>query len=231
MMKKLILGLVALMALTFVACDENDDPTMMTVGFEDVQLDAAGLAQNDSISGSIESGALAVTCTWSSSDWGTFGSGFTVSNQTDTTNANWLNSFSCVAESGAENSAAYAVYYSSNDSLKFNTPVNMESIMLCNNAYAYVSMLKGDFFSAPYTTGDYFNLNLMLFDVEGSLLGSTDFKLADFTNGNEEIITQWTKLDLSTYKGVSYIKFAFDGSQSGTPTYFCLDNVSYYSAE
>lgn len=235
-MNKLILGVVALMALTFVACEDNDDPTMMTVGFEDVTLNTAGLAQNDSVSGSIKSGDLAVTCTWATS-WGyTMPSGFAVSNQTDTTNAGYMNPYSSIAQSGAKGSSTYAVYNSSADSIKFDTPVNMEDVMLCNNAYAYVSMLKGDLFAKKFEAGDYFKLILTLYGDDNISLGSEDFYLADFRDGNSLIIKEWTKLDLSTFKGVSYIKFNFESTDTGdygmnTPSYFCIDNISYYVAE
>jgi hypothetical protein len=237
MMKKLILGVVALMALTFVACDDNDDPTMMTVGFED----AAGLAQNDSTSGSIESDALAVTCTWSSSDWGTFGSGFSVSNHKDKTTTGYTNPYSCIAGSGAIASSNFATFNSSSDSVKFDSPVDMESVMLCNNTYAYLSMLNGDSFAKKFggtdgTDEDYFKLTVSLYDTDGTMLGDEDFYLADFRGDADYIVNEWTKLDLSTYKSVSYLKFSFESTDLSdwglnTPSYFCLDNVAYYAAE
>jgi hypothetical protein len=71
---------------------------------------------------------------------------------------------------------------------------------------------------------------------ETDSLGAKDFYLGDFRDGKEIIVNEWTELDLSTFDGVSYIKFAFDGTDLGsyglnTPSYFCLDNISYYAAE
>ncbi len=226
-MKKLILGLAALIALTFVACEEDDDAKLFTVDFEDVTLNDAGLAHNDSISGSISSGDVTLTTTWTSSDWGTFNSGFVVSNQTDTTNAGYMNPYSCIAEKGANGSATYAVFYSAADSILFNSPVNLESVMLCNNAYAYMSMLNGDYFTQAYTDGDYFKVVLDFYNNSGASQGSTSFSLAS----NSSLINEWTELDLSTFKGISYIKFSFESSQTGTPLYFCIDDIKYYEAE
>lgn len=241
-MKKLVLGLVALMALTFVACDDSDDPTMFTVGFEDVTLDASGLAQNDSVSGSIASGDLSVTCSWSTSAWGTYGSGFSVTDHDNDTTAGYMNPYSCIAKSGAKGSTNFATFYSSGDSVKFNAAVDMESIMLCNNTYAYLSMRDGDAFAKKFggadgTDEDYFKLTIMLYGADNTMIGEEDFYLADFRGDADYIINEWTNLDLSTYKAVSYLKFDFESTDVSnwggynTPSYFCLDNISYYAAE
>ncbi len=235
-MKKLLFAFMALMAIAFVACEDDDNNSKTTVDFEDVTLNSNGLNVNDSISGSITSGDLAVTCTWTSSAWGTFGSGFFVSNQTDTANAGSTNAFSCVAQSGVNSSSNYAVFYSSTDSIKFSSPVDMESVMLCNNAYAYVSMKNGDSFAKKFEAGDYFYVTLTLYNESNTSLGTKDFYLGDFRDGKSTIVSDWTELDLSTFSGVSYIKFSFSSSDTGswginTPQYFCIDNISYYKAE
>ncbi len=235
-MKKLILGVVALMALTFTACEDDDDDNLLTVNFEDITLDASGLEQNDSISGSIASGDLNVTCTWSSSEWGTYGSGFSVSNHTNDTTAGFTNPYSCIAASGANSSENYATFNSSSDSIKFNSLVDLESVMLCNNTYAYLSMKDGDDYANEFATDDYFKLTLELYGVNGTKIGTEDFYLADFRDGKTDIVNEWTKLDLNTYKSVSYIKFSFESTDNGdwgmnTPAYFCIDNIAYYEAE
>lgn len=232
-MKKLILGLAALIALTFVACDESEDPTLFTIDFEDVALNDAGLNQNDSISGSMVSGEASFTTTWTTSEWGSFNSGFTISNQSDTITGDYTNAFSCFAGTGAEGSSNYAVYYSSNDSIKFNSPVDMESVMLCNNTYAALSMTNGDWSAKKFEDGDYFKLILSIYDESHTLLGDAEFYLADFRDGASLIVNEWTALDLSTFEDVSYIKFSFESTDNGdwginTPTYFCIDNIKYY---
>lgn len=237
-MKKLIFGLMAIVALTFVACDDSDDPSTLTVDFEDVTLNSAGLNVNDTVSGSIISGDASFTCTWTTSIYGTYGCGFTISNQTDTANAGMYNAFSCIAQSGANSSSSYAVFNSSTDSIKFNSPVDMESVMLCNNAYAYISMLNGDDFGRAFCTdsSDYFYVTLTLYNETNTFLGSDDFYLADFRDGKSTIVKDWEKMDLSGFNDVSYIKFSFSSSDTGdyginTPQYFCIDNISYYEAE
>lgn len=246
-MKKLILGLAALMALTFVACDENDDPTLVTVDFEDVALNAAGLQLNDSVSGSISSGDLSVSCTWTTSsyEWdgvtysSTTGGGFSISNNSDVTTPGYpSNMYSCFAGSGANGSEKFATAYGTSDSVKFNVPVDLESVMLCNNSYTGLSLTNGDAFARAFTSdsSDYFMLTLNMFDASDSKLGSEDFYLADFRDGKSIIVNEWTKLDLSTYKAVSYIKFELESTDVSlwgfnTPAYFCIDNIAYYTTE
>lgn len=234
-MKKLILGLAAFIALTFVACEEDESPILLTVDFEDVPLNSAGLAQNDSVSGSISLGELSLSCAWTTSEWGIYGWGFSISNHKDTSTVGYTNPYSCIAASGAASSEKFASFYGSKDSLKFDAPVDMESVMLCNNTYAYLSMKNGDSFAKKFEDGDYFKLTLILYS-ETERLGEADFYLADFRKGKELIVNEWTKLDLSTFKGVSHIKFAFESTDISdfgfnTPAYFCLDNVSFYKAQ
>lgn len=240
-MKQLILGLVALMALTFVACESDDDPTLFTVGFEDVTLDADDVQKGDTISGSIISANLAVSYGVSNYSGVHYYSGFTVSAQKDTLTAGYTNPYSCIAAEGAEGSTTFAVCYGNGDSIKFDTPVDMESVMLCNNTYAYLSMRDGDWVGKKFggidgTDEDYFMLTVELYDEAGDLLGEEDFYLADFRGAANYIIKDWTELDLSTYTSVSYLKFDYESTDIGTwgyntPTYFCIDNISYYSAE
>ena len=194
------------------------------------------MAYNDSVSGSIESGDVAVTTTWTSSEWGSFVSGFVVSNKDDVTTAGYMNPFSSFAAEGANGSEKFAVYNNSTDSVKFKAPVDLESIMICNNTYAALSMKNGDDYAKKFAAGDFFKLKVNVYSELNTKLGTETFFLADFQNGKSLIVSDWTKCDLSSYSGVSYLKFEFESSDNGdwgmnTPAYFCLDNISYYEAE
>lgn len=236
-MKKKIFVILfaAVLAAGFTACTPDETNTTAktkTITFENVTLNNLGLNNNDSVSGSIVSGDAAVTVTWEKSYGYNICSGFVVSNQTDTTNAGYTNPYSCVAQSGADGSSNYAVFNSSSDSVKFNSPVDLKSVMLCNNAYAYVSMQHGDAYAKKFESGDFFKVILTMYGEKNDSIGSQDFYLANFLNGNSTIVNTWTKLDLSTFANVSYIKFSFESSDTGdyginTPTYFCLDNIEY----
>lgn len=241
-MKKLILGLATLTAVLFTACEDNDDRTVLTVDFEDVTLNEAGLAQSDSVSGSIESGDATVSCSWSTSSYeydgvtytSTIVSGFSVTNHTDITTAGYTNMYSCYAGTGANASQQYVTYNSSSDSIKFQSPVDLESVMLCNNTYAYLAMKDGnDGYTGEtkFESGDNFYITLSFYDVTNNLIDTEDFYLADYSDGTNSIVSDWAKMDLSEYEDVSYIKFALTSTDPMTPSYFCLDNLSYYAAE
>ncbi len=239
-MKKLIFGAIAFLAMTFVACEEKgDDRDVITVDFEEVALNDAGLAQNDGKNGSITSEDVNVTISFDP----TYGTqyGFTVNNHVNVDTAGWSNSFSCFAGEGADKSDKFATYahnsYGSTvDSIKFTLPVDLESVMLCNGTYAALSMKKGDAYAKKFAVGDWFKTTFTMFDVDNDTIASKDFYLADFRDGKSLIVEDWTKFDLSAYEGVSYIKFAFDSSDKGasgmnTPAYFCIDNIAYYESK
>lgn len=233
-MKKLILGVATLMAVCFTSCEDSDNDNVYTETFDNITL-VNGLAQNDSTSGSIEADDLAITCAWSTSEWGTYGSGFSVSDHSDVTTAGYTNPYSCIAGSGAAASSNFAVCYGGSDSIKFNTPVDMESVMLCNNTYAYLSMLNGDAFAKKFNSDDedYFRLTLYIYGEANALLGTKDFYLADFRDDAAYIVNEWTKLDLDGFNDVSFITFSYESTDTSsyggynTPTYFCIDNIEY----
>lgn len=305
-MKKLILGMATLIALTFVACEEEIDSTLFSAGFdtnggsyissqiiedgdtivvpnnpekqnatfigwyyndsaynfstpvtediiltaqwtvtdgkmkiidfEGVSLDSTGSYALDTISSSIIANGSSLSYTASNYSGIFYYSGFTISNQDDITTAGYTNPYSCIASSGAYGSSNFAVYNKSRDSIKFNAPIELDNVMLCNNTYAALSMENGDFVAKKFEAGDYFKVFIKPHNAAGEKLGTEEFYLADFRDGKSIIVKEWTKFDLSTYKDVSYIKFGFESTDNGdygmnTPAYFCIDNISYYETE
>ena len=238
-MRKLIFAAIALLALTFVACEEKgEERNLITVDFEEITLNDAGLAQNDGKNGSITSEDVNVTISFDPA-YGTQ-YGFSVNNHTNVDTAGWKNPHSCIAGEGAEKSKNFATYahngFGAADSIEFTLPVDIESIMICNNTYAALSMKNGDNIAKKFVAGDFFKLKVNVYSKTNTKLGVETFFLADFTNGKSLIVSEWTKLDLSSYSGVSYLKFEFESSDNGdwgmnTPAYFCIDNISYYEAE
>jgi outer membrane murein-binding lipoprotein Lpp len=103
-----------------------------------------------------------------------------------------------------------------------------------NNTYAYFSMLTGDWVAKQfnYTDHDWFKLIVEGFDKGGTSTGTVEFYLADFrTPQSPGIITDWTRVDLSSLGGVNKIKFDMKSSDTGaygpnTPSYFCFDNLA-----
>lgn len=179
---------------------------------------------------------------------GTFYSGFTYSNRTDVTTAGFTNPNSAFAGSGAENSEQYAIFYNSNDSLSFDSPVVLINAQFTNNTYAGISMRDGDNFAKQFgsttnaagdndgTNGeDFFFVRFKGFN-NGIVTDSVDIYLADFRfsdNTQDYILKDWTTFDLSELGAITKVTFSFGSSDVGqyginTPTYFAMDNLSYY---
>ena len=155
---------------------------------------------------------------------------------TDKETAGFTNQYSVYADGGAENSTNFAVAYAPQyatpiTNITFDTIVDPQKIFITNSTYAYLDMKNGSTYSKALAEGDYLQLLIEGFDNSGNSTGKVEFYLADFQNGKTDIITQWTEVNLSSLKNVKKLEFKVIGSQSGTPTYFCMDNLEALKAE
>jgi hypothetical protein len=150
------------------------------------------------------------------------------SNQTDMNTADWTN-FSAYANlpdgGGFEDSQNYAVGYFW-DPLQLtltegNEDLQISGLYVCNHVwtYHYMNGSDGDG-SGTFETGDYYKL---IFTDNNE--NSVEFFLADFTGDNAYIIEDWTYVDLSELSG-SNISISYEASDSYTPAYFCMDNIT-----
>jgi hypothetical protein len=175
-----------------------------------------------------------VTFNLSVTDWGGFLSygGTAYSNQTDLTTASYTN-YSAYANpaGGANGSANYGVYYTGYgviDSIVFPEAANLQSIQIANHVWTYHYIMGSDGSgTGTFESGDYLTLILTAFDDTDETIGTIDIALADFTDGNSEVINNWTTIDLSSLENVAYIKFSISSNDSMCPTYFCLDDLTY----
>jgi len=163
-------------------------------------------------------------------------SGFAYSNMTDKETAGFTNQYSVYADGGAENSKNFAVAYAPQyatpiTNITFDTIVDPQKIFVTNSTYAYLDMKNGSTYSKALAEGDYLQLLIEGFDNSGNSTGKVEFYLANFQNGKTDIITQWTEVNLSSLKNVKKLEFKVIGSQSGTPTYFCMDNLEALKAK
>ena len=176
-----------------------------------------------------------ITFPLSSSYWGSemysYG-GMAYSNQTDVTTASYTN-YSAYASpaGGAESSQNYGVYYpgyGTSDSLLFSQAANLESVFIANHVWAYHYIMGTDGSgTGTFVAGDYLTLTIMAYNLSGEVVGTVEVKLADYTEGNTDVISNWTEIDLSSLENVSYIKFQISSNDTMCPTYFCIDNLSY----
>lgn len=162
-------------------------------------------------------------------------SGFAFSNHTDTTTAGYGNEFSAYPGSGADGSATYAIgYYSSYDltstQIDLGVPTNLAGlgVSVANTTLTALALQNGLFGARAFVAGDWLTLTITGYNGL-SETGSIDIYLADFRNGNSDILSDWAFVDLTDLQTADRITFTMDSSDSGafgvnTPTYFALDN-------
>ena len=172
--------------------------------------------------------------TWGQSS-GYWSAGWVYSNMTDSTTSGFTNQFSAKAGGGHPIGGANYAIGKSNSTIIFTQPSGF-SINITNTTYAANSMRDGDAFAKKFTNTDqdYFKLHIYGYS-NGSILDSTEFYLANFTNADSSldyIVTDWQYVELpsGTYDSVSFNLNSSDVGAFGmnTPNYFCIDNVGDY---
>lgn len=177
-------------------------------------------------------------------------SGFTYSNRTDTTTAEFTNQFSAYTGSGFGD-ANYGISYVPLDwmsgtydpipqSFSFSTLADVSGMYVTNTTYAALSMLDGDGFAKRFggesgDDPDFFKLIIDGFDETSTNTGTVEFFLADYRfadNSQDYLIDDWTFVDLSSLGDVASLSFSIDSTDAGdfginTPTYFALDSLEF----
>ncbi|RZL03139.1 MAG: DUF4465 domain-containing protein [Rubrivivax sp.] len=183
-----------------------------------------------------------------SPDFGSW-SGWTYSNETDTTTEGFENQYSVYGTGGQGQSSNFGLSYIGIDYLSgaYTTVANEASLAspstvagayFNNTTYAALSMKNGDGFAKRFggDTGhdaDYFKLIISGFDAAGHQTGSVDFYLADYRFADDSldyIVNAWTYVDLSSLGTVSKLSFDVASSDVGdyginTPAYFAIDQL------
>lgn len=170
--------------------------------------------------------------------------GWSVSNTSDTTTADFTNQYSAIT-GGANSGSQYGMYYEPfalAPSVDFGAPVTVQNASVTNATYPYLSMLNGDAFAKQFggPTGndpDWFLLTISGVDSSGGLLGSVDFYLADYRfadNAQDYIVAEWTTVDLTSLGVVYGLQFDLSSSDVGefgmnTPGYVAFDDLSHSS--
>jgi hypothetical protein len=180
------------------------------------------------------------------SAFGGYWSGFAISNLKDTLAEGYKNEGNAITGSGYDNSNNYGVAYSYGH-IKVNKDVM--GFYITNNTYAYYNMKKGDSFTRKFgdTTGtksslaqgsypDYLMVSFKGFKNGIKKDSVVNFYLADYRfadNSKDYIIKNWRWVDLSKIGSFDSLTFSFASSDTfggfgiNTPTYFCIDNLTY----
>ena len=175
--------------------------------------------------------------------------GFAISNVTDNTTPGYMNQYSAYPGSGADNSSAYAVAYSSPKFYSTSPEVSILSFDISNTTYAGLSMLDGDSFGKKFgedtnavgeidgTNGeDFFKVWVICSNLEEGFKDSLEFYLADyrFADDSEDyIIDSWETISLSDFSfNVTSVSMRFESSDIGefgmnTPAYVAIDNINW----
>jgi MYXO-CTERM domain-containing protein len=182
-----------------------------------------------------------------SADYGSW-TGWTYSNEKDTTTEGFGNQFSVYANGGQGGSSNFALSYVGIDYMTAQTVANIATLStpsivagayFNNTTYTALSMKNGDSFSKRFggasgNDADYFKLIISGIDAAGQKTGSVDFYLADYrfaNNSLDYIVNTWTYVDLSSLGAVAKLSFdvaSTDVSPYGinTPAYFAMDTLT-----
>lgn len=215
--------------------------TQTTATFEDISLDPESFLNNAGMAGGFENGNLYLPNNYHPS-WDGW-DGWAISNTTDTQTPGFMNQYSAISGSGAENSTTYAVTFVLEKSIIELTNDALggavEGFYVNNGTYPYLSMLEGDGFAKKFggesgDDPDYFLLTIKKY-YEGVLsTDSIDFYLADYRfadNAQDYIVSDWTYIDLTSFGNIDSLQMTLsstDNSNFGmnTPAYFCIDNFT-----
>lgn len=174
--------------------------------------------------------------------------GWTYSNEKDTTTEGFGNQYSVYANGGQGGSSNFALSYVGIDYTTSQTVATTATLAnsstvagayFNNSTYTALSMKNGDSFAKKFggasgNDADYFKLIISGIDAGGHKTGSVDFYLADYrfaNNSLDYIVNTWTYVDLSSLGAVSKLSFdvaSTDVSPYGinTPAYFAMDSLT-----
>lgn len=238
-MKKSYIFAIALIASSTVfAQDSNDSLT-----FESFDLETNQFYNGSDEAGSIVINDITLSNTYNS-NWSSW-NGFAISKVQDNLTAGFGNQYASFANSGADNSEKYAVFYL-NGMIEFNQYRHVNQLSVTNTTYAALSMRDGDSFTKAFgsplgidgtpdgTEGkDWLKLQIIGLDEDDFALTDTiEFYLADYRFDNDEddyIIDTWKEITLESFvaKKIKFVLSSSDNGQWGmnTPAYFALDNL------
>lgn len=108
-----------------------------------------------------------------------------------------------------------------------------ESMWVMNTTYVALTILEGNAFAGTPPLEDekgWLLLTVEGFNAAGRSTGKEKFYLADFREGGDGLVTEWSKVELESLGKVNKLVFSLSGSDTGeyglnTPAYFCLDDI------
>lgn len=225
-------------AAALAACLVTAPALAVTIDFENVPLNAAGVYLPGATTLFVSYPGLF------NHDFADFGggccwSGWTVSNQTDTTTAGFGNQYSAYTGGGEGGSAQYGLAYLGSPTITFDTPTIVSAASFANTTYAALSMLHGDGFAKKFggasgNDADFLTLTVEGRNTRGEITGTVVVTLADYRfadNASDYVLEGWQRTDLTALGVVNAVTFSMASSDTGvfginTPTYFAIDDIT-----
>ncbi len=229
-------GAVLLLAVVSLnSCIKLDTPPLFqNINFQSIALDPESYWNGSVGWGSQTFGIATFNNLYEEYEWGGYWEGFAYSNMTDMETPGFLNQYSAYVDENADPKNVYAVAYVNEESatVTFDREVSPKSVLVTNSTYAYHTIKYGDDFTQPFASGDWFKLTITGYDNANRTVGSIDFYLADYRDGKDKLITNWTSIKLHELDGSSKLIFTLSSSDNSgwgmnTPSYFCLDELAF----
>ncbi len=253
-MKKLLLGLGAVLAMGLTACD--DDPVFtitMDMANAKVEYSESGVWKGcqDAEAGAFTCSTLQFTHQATASQWGVSWTGFCPSRVSDNSNPNgdFNRAWGSMSKGGVKGEGTpYVVGFwntmegenPENPSLKIDLTDGAafapQYVYVNNTSLAYYLVQEGNQFSKPFAAGDWFKIQFIGVTEDGKVSAPVEAYLADYRSEKESeryILNEWKMVDLKplTVNGpVKYIYIQMASSDSGqwgmnTPAYFAIDGL------
>ena len=234
LMRMKLRSLMCLMVLIFAVTANAD-----IADIDDLTLAPESYWNGSDGTGGFVSGDASFNNYWDDT-YGEYWESFAYSNRTDTASIGMAGQYTAkpgIAESGSNYGITFVGFYGL-PTITLSSTMQLDSMAVTNNNYAYDAMLNGYGVSKKFggdegTDADWFKLTIEGFDADSVSTGTVDFYLADyrFANSNDDyIIDSWEFVDLSGLGVVKSLEFNLDSSdfnQYGilTPAYFALDTI------
>lgn len=143
--------------------------------------------------------------------------------------------YHCFTHPYLENEKTFAVFRQSGnmpeEQIIFNIPsaqstISPRGVMLCNtHNFIQIAKLGNGFGEGKFTSGDWAEVKFTG-SLNGAETGSVSFRMADFSGGKEEIVEEWTLVDLSPLGSVDKIDISLSSSRENVFQVVCLDHVN-----
>jgi hypothetical protein len=224
----------------------------LVTDFEDLALDPESYWNGDDLSGGFTSGAAYFYNSYNP-DFMVW-NGWAYSNMSDVSTPGFGNQYSAITgegfDPGASGGPNYAVSWVQTDFISAE-PIptvievtdpeakEVKGFYVTNSTYAALSMEFGDDFAKKFggesgDDPDWFMLYTWGYN-DGNVTDTVKFYLADYRfedNEQDYIIKTWEWVDLTSLGEVDSLKFKLGSTDTGafginTPTYFCMDNLTF----